>query len=81
GPNRTVQRIILESSLVRNYKTVHSVVERNFHLTSRTIAHAEPKMDRTFATLLASLEKRSIHEFKPGRKSFYSIPDIMDKGL
>ena len=38
-------------------------------------------MDRTFATLLASLEKHSIHEFKPGRKSFYSIPDIMDKGL
>ncbi|KAM6489676.1 hypothetical protein JOM56_014847, partial [Amanita muscaria] len=80
GPNRTIKRIVTESALVGKYKTTQQIVERNFLLTNETTAHTEPDMGQTFAELLAHYQETSPHTFTLGRKSHYSIEDVLGKG-
>ncbi|KAG1796230.1 uncharacterized protein HD556DRAFT_1431369 [Suillus plorans] len=81
GPNRTIDRIILESPLVQVYRNLQRVFEENFlhlHLTTR---HTIVDMTRTFNELCRYIAQHSPHELVLGRKSKHSIPDLYSKGL
>lgn len=81
GPNRNVDRIILESPLVQVYRNLHTAFEKNFmhaHLTSQ---HAEANMAKTFHEVCKHLSEHSPHTVQAGRKSLYIIPDLMSQGV
>ncbi|KAM6489479.1 hypothetical protein JOM56_015036 [Amanita muscaria] len=80
GSNRSVKRMITESALVGTYKLTHETIEQQMLSTRMTTAHAKADMRNTFTALRNSLSQRSSHQFTPGRKSKYSIPDILNKG-
>ena len=79
GSNRTIKRMITESALVGTYKAIGETMENNLHMY-KTSTHGEPNMQRTFVELRKSLSDCSPHEFVPGRKSIYCIPDMLNKG-
>ena len=79
GSNRSVQRMIAESALIGTYRAISNSVESNLLLYTTT-AHGEPNMKETFKELHQSLSQCSPHVFVPGRKSKYSIPDMLNRG-
>ena len=79
GSNQTIQQMITESALVGTYKAIGETMENNLHMY-KTSTHGEPNMQRTFVELQKSLSDCSPHEFVPGRKSIYCIPDMLNKG-
>ncbi|KIL54170.1 hypothetical protein M378DRAFT_44488, partial [Amanita muscaria Koide BX008] len=80
GPNRTIKRIITESPLVGNYKSVQQIVQRNFLLVNETTAHCEANLDKTFSELLLQYKESSLHVFTPGRKTTHIIDDLLSRG-
>ncbi|KIJ58559.1 hypothetical protein HYDPIDRAFT_102417 [Hydnomerulius pinastri MD-312] len=80
GPNRTVERIFLESPLVQVYRNVQSLIQKNFDHTHLTTRHGDPDMTKTFDVLRKWLAKNSLHVVSPGRKSQYGVQDLFDKG-
>jgi len=57
------------------------MVEKNFQLTQLNVSHSHRDMRVTYAALAAHMEKFKHHQFCPGRKTNYSINDIIDEGL
>ncbi|KAG6380521.1 hypothetical protein JVT61DRAFT_8685 [Boletus reticuloceps] len=80
GPNRTVERILLESPLVQAYRNAQAMIQRNFLHTHLTIKHSDSNMTKTFKGLTTRLEVHSPHMVTIGRKSHHEIIDMMDKG-
>jgi hypothetical protein len=80
GSNRSVKRMISESALVTTYSQAHETIEKTMHLNRLTTGHADPDMRKTFTELRNSLSQCSPHEFTPGRRTKYSIPDMLRKG-
>jgi len=59
GPNRTVDRIRTESSLVVTFHTVKRMIDENLDLCPEgTIAHIYPGMTTTYAALGAHMDKQ-----------------------
>ncbi|KAM6490449.1 hypothetical protein JOM56_014122 [Amanita muscaria] len=79
GATRTIKRMIAESALIGTFKEVNESIENNLllHVTS---THGEPDMRRTFHEVRRSLSESSPHTFVAGRKSMYSLPDMLNKG-
>ena len=80
GPNRTVDRILLESPLVQAYRNAQAMVQKSFLHTHLSIKHSDPNMTKTFGALMARLEINSPHDIREGRKSRHEIPDLMERG-
>ncbi|KAG6371291.1 hypothetical protein JVT61DRAFT_9760 [Boletus reticuloceps] len=81
GPNRTVDRIILESPLVQVYRNVQKMIQTNFDHAHLTAGHGAPSMTKTFSKLQEKLLLSSPHIVREGRKSQHVIEDLSDKGL
>ena len=79
GSNRSVEWIILELPLVKVYRNVQGLVEKNFKLTHHTTNHAPPNMKKTFAKFLKHLSLNSPHIVSMGRKSHHQIDDLHNK--
>lgn len=80
GPNRTVERIILESPLVQVYRNIQMMIEQTFDHTHRSTNHTDPIMTKTFQKLLEKLTLDSPHTIVAGRKTRHEIVDMHDKG-
>ncbi|KIL56656.1 hypothetical protein M378DRAFT_89022 [Amanita muscaria Koide BX008] len=80
GSNRSVKRMISESASVGTYSQAHETIEKTMHLNRLTTGHASPDMRKTFTELRNSLSQCSPHVFTPGRRTKYSIPDMLRKG-
>ncbi|KAG1882358.1 hypothetical protein F4604DRAFT_1540569, partial [Suillus subluteus] len=80
GPNRTVERILLESPLVQAYQNAQTIIQKNFLLAHLTSKHASPNMTKTLELLTIQLAKSSPHIPSPGRKSRCPIVNFLDKG-
>lgn len=65
--NRTLPLLMKRSLLISVLRGVHTMVENNFHITSRTSRHAKPDMRSSIQRLIAHLEQHGPHEYKPGR--------------
>ncbi|KII86190.1 hypothetical protein PLICRDRAFT_114375, partial [Plicaturopsis crispa FD-325 SS-3] len=79
--NQTKARIIKESPLIEVYKNTRIQFERMFCLDHRTIRHSPPRMRRTFELLAAYMRNSQTNTYVRGRKSAYSVPDAMEKGM
>ncbi|KAG6370625.1 hypothetical protein JVT61DRAFT_11251 [Boletus reticuloceps] len=81
GPNRTIERIILESPLVQVYRNIQKIVQTNFEHTHLTSNHAAPNMAKTYSKLQEILQTSSPHIVHAGRKSQHVVDDLSDKGF
>jgi hypothetical protein len=68
GPNRTVENIVKESTLIEVYEQAHDIVETNFYLTKSTLWHSPPAMENTLAMLQKHIQGRNLHSHISGRK-------------
>ncbi|KAG1906365.1 uncharacterized protein F5891DRAFT_1125670 [Suillus fuscotomentosus] len=80
GPNRTLERILLESPLVQAYRNAQTMIQKNFLHTHLTTNHAASNMTKTFEGLCIKMGVHSPHIVIPGRKSRHEIVDVLDKG-
>ncbi|KAG8989616.1 hypothetical protein FRB90_002167, partial [Tulasnella sp. 427] len=60
GVNRTIQNIIQQSPLIEVFQEAHTVVERSFYLTKRTIKHPPPVMKKTLRQLQEHIRSEGI---------------------
>ncbi|KAF8415907.1 hypothetical protein L210DRAFT_962448 [Boletus edulis BED1] len=80
GPNRTVERILLELPLVQAYRNIQATIQKNFLHTHLTTNHLDPNMTKTFTNLANVLSANSPHVVTLGRKIRHETPDLIDKG-
>lgn len=76
-----MENIIKESILVQLFKHTHSTLEKNLVLSHLTTHHSEPDMTTTFATVTAHMAEKAVHCPNPGRKTKYTIVDMIGKGM
>ena len=81
GPNRIVERIILESPLVQIYRNIQKTIQANFDHTHLTSNHAAPDMAKTFLKLQERLHSSSPHAIRMGRKTQHVVAVLSDKGI
>jgi hypothetical protein len=80
GSNYTKSRVLEESVLIELYRSCHTNIERNFGLASLTSRHAPPDLTKTFEKMASYFEAHSPNQYKTGRKTAYTIPDMLNKG-
>jgi hypothetical protein len=78
--NYTKRRVLDESTLVEIYRRCRENVEQNLHLNGLTTRHAPPDLTKTYMRMKDYLTTHGPNEFRPGRKTAYSIPDMIDRG-
>ncbi|KAJ7710452.1 hypothetical protein B0H17DRAFT_1155424 [Mycena rosella] len=81
GSNYTKQRVLEESPLIQVYNQCCSNIERNFQLGSFTSRQAAPDMTKTLAKMAIYTQENASNETKAGRKTTYSIPDVLTQGI
>lgn len=81
GPNRTVQRICDESTLVATYHNIHKAIKDNLSISRKTTAHTDPNMRATYAALANHMEEFRTHVFVPGRDTTHYIRDLLEEGI
>ncbi|KAJ6586746.1 hypothetical protein B0H10DRAFT_1925747 [Mycena sp. CBHHK59/15] len=81
GSNYTKKRVLEESPLIQIYHQCCSNIERNFQLNSFTSRHATPDMTKTLAKMAIYMQQNSPNEHRAGRKTTYSIPDVITQGI
>ncbi|KAL4245543.1 hypothetical protein ABKN59_010509 [Abortiporus biennis] len=79
GPNKTVENIIKESTLINVFRDTYTTLEKNLVLNHLTTLHAEPDMSITYHALLQHMERERPHEEKRGRSSDYMLCDMIDQ--
>ena len=79
--NYTKERVLTESSLIDIYHNCHTNIERNFLLSGITTRHVPPDLTTTYKVLRTYMRAHGSNEFKPGRKSFHAVDDMIAKGL
>ncbi|EIN14064.1 hypothetical protein PUNSTDRAFT_40450, partial [Punctularia strigosozonata HHB-11173 SS5] len=79
--NRTVARIMQESSLIATYKKIRTNFEKMFVLDGRSTKHTTPDMTKTFAKLASYMDTHRAHAFVEGRETKHVIPDMLGKGM
>ncbi|KAL1751932.1 hypothetical protein FB107DRAFT_293531 [Schizophyllum commune] len=80
GSNYTKEHVIKESVLLHLYRDCHENMNRNFHLTSLTTAHAPANLTASIRLACDSMTRCEPNKFKPGRGTEYTIVDMLDKG-
>lgn len=65
------------------FRQAHLTLEKNLVLNHLTTHHTEPDMKETFAVLLRLMDSAegTLHTPVAGRKSKYTVADMLDKGL
>jgi len=81
GSNYTKKRVLEESSLVEIYRSCHHNIERNLGITGLTQRHGPPDFTATYTVLASYFKNHGPNEHHAGRKSAYTIPDMIDRGL
>ena len=79
--NYTKKHVIDESSLIDVYHTCHVNIERNFLLGGLTSRHTPPDLTHTYRALADYMSINCPNDYKVGRTTAYSIPDMITKGL
>lgn len=80
GSNYTKARIIADSPLIETYRFYHQLMEENSYLSGLTLRHAPPDMKKTFSVMEKYMQKTGPNEFRAGRKSTHSVPDLLTRG-
>ncbi|KAJ6607144.1 hypothetical protein B0H10DRAFT_2307406 [Mycena sp. CBHHK59/15] len=80
GPITQKKRVIQESALIQVYRQCCRNIQRNFHLTSLTSHHAPPNMEKTYKKMARYLQEHGPNDHRPGRKTAYIIPDVINQG-
>lgn len=70
-----------ESPLIQVFKNVRISLEDMFTLGHRTFKHSPAQLTQTFRKLQNQMKAAHTHEPVAGRKSTYSVPDVMEDGL
>ncbi|KAJ6477429.1 hypothetical protein C8R47DRAFT_652261 [Mycena vitilis] len=81
GSNYTKKRVLEESPLIQVYSQCCNNIERNFQLTSFTSRHADPDMTKTLAKMANHCKEHGPNEHQAGRKTTYSVPDVIGQGI
>ncbi|PPQ85735.1 hypothetical protein CVT24_002060 [Panaeolus cyanescens] len=81
GSNRSLDRIIEESPLIRLFQQMHVTIENGFHLTHQTIRHSMPILTVTMSKLRQHYLRHTPHVFTSGRSSRYEVPNTIEKGM
>ncbi|KAJ7172147.1 hypothetical protein C8R46DRAFT_1258157 [Mycena filopes] len=81
GSNYTKKRVLEESPLIQIYSQCCNNIERNFQLGSYTSRQGAPDMTQTLAKMALYLEEHAPNEHQAGRKTTYSIPDVIGQGV
>ena len=55
-------------------------MKRDIHLPGLTLARGSKDMTKTYAQLAAEMERAGPNEYKPRRRSAYSVGDLLDIG-
>ena len=79
--NYTKDRVIAESSLIDIFHMCHSTIETNFMLGGLTTRHTPPDMRKNYHALTNYMHDNHTNAFQTGRKTGYSIQDLIDEGL
>ncbi|RDX48735.1 hypothetical protein OH76DRAFT_1351984 [Lentinus brumalis] len=79
--NRTKKRILKQAALLGVYKAIRISLEGMFALNHRTYRHSAPNLKKTLHKLQIYMEQEGAHVIKPGRRSKYSVPDVMEVGV
>jgi hypothetical protein len=81
GSNYTKKRVLKESSLVKIYHSCHHNIEHNLGITGLTQWHGSADFMATYTVLASYFKKHGQNDYHTGRKSNYTIPDMIDQGL
>ena len=81
GSNYTKKRVLEESSLVEIYRSCHHNIERNLGITGLTQWRGSTDFTATYTVLASYFKKHGPNDYHAGRKSNYTIPDMIDRGL
>ena len=79
--NYTKKHVIDESCLIDVYHQCHVNIERNFLLGGLTSRHTPPDLTNTYRALSDYMFTNGPNDYKAGRTTAYSIPDMITKGL
>ena len=79
--NHTKERMISQSPLIEVHKNIRIQFETMFCLEHKTTRHSPPKMEKTFAKLKGYIDQNNGFTYTTGRKSHYTIPDVISRGL
>lgn len=66
--------------MVDLYRSCRENIERNLHLRGLTSRHTPPDLTKTYMAMSDYLRAHGPNEYRSGRKTAYSIPDIIDRG-
>lgn len=66
--NRTLENLIKQSPLIMEYQRAHSIIEKNFYLTERTLRHPPPLMKHTLARVQHHLRENEMNSHQAGRR-------------
>ena len=80
GSNKTIQKIIEESTLIQIFRDIHISFEKNLALTHLSKEHGDTDMASTFADLLAHIMMEKTHQYIPGRRSQHLIHNLLADG-
>lgn len=78
--NYTKERVIKESTLIHIYRSCQENMERNLGLPSPNASHVEADLTKTLEVLQSHLRQHEPNAHRPGRRSTYSIPNMIDRG-
>jgi len=81
GSNYTKKRVLEESSLVEIYRSCHHNIERNLGISGLTQQCGSTDFTATYTVLTSYFKKHGPNNYHTGRKSNYTIPDMIDQGL
>lgn len=81
GSNRTIDRIIKESSLIQVYQNVMTSIESVFLLGQQTVKHGEPDMSKTYTAMVDYFHSNGLFKERLGRSSVKEIVDAFEAGF
>lgn len=81
GPNRTVQHILEQSTLIDLFRACHNMIRDSYFIHTRTIHHTIPNMECTFQHLGQEFCRHRPHCYHGRRVAPHSYMDALEKGL
>ena len=81
GSNYTVDRVVKESVLIQLFRDCKEIVEKQYHITPKTMRHGERDLTETYAAMARLIQSTSQLTFTAGRTAEHSIPDYFSIGM
>ena len=79
GQTHTLQLMLKQSPLIEIFRSVHVLIEENFHMLHRSVRHARPDTTMTIKILCDVLHRHCAYEQK-GRKDVNKLLDHRQEG-